>query len=116
MERWSVEHRALVVQTYLKKQRFCDCDSVDILSHFNIHRNECPQLQYFSLWGYLKSKVYEKKPWTMVDLKQNIRDDEVAAISPTMLQQVMQKFQKRLRECVNKAILQTLYSGSEYCN
>jgi len=39
----------------------------------------------FFLWGYLKSKVYEKKPRTMVDLKQNIRD-EVAAISPTTLQ------------------------------
>ena len=43
----------------------------------------------FFLWGYLKSKVYKKKLRTMVDLKQNIRD-EVAAVSPTMLQQVMQ--------------------------
>jgi hypothetical protein len=59
-------------------------------------------LQYFFLWGYLKSKVYEKKPRTMVDLKQNIRE-EVAAISPTVLQQVMQNFQKRLRECVNNS-------------
>jgi hypothetical protein len=39
----------------------------------------------FFLWGYLKSKAYEEKPRTMVDLKQNIRD-KVAAISPTMLQ------------------------------
>jgi hypothetical protein len=54
----------------------------------------------FFLWGYLKSKVYEEKPRTTVDLKQNIRD-EVAAISPTMLQRVMQNFQKRLRECVD---------------
>jgi hypothetical protein len=38
----------------------------------------------FFLWGYLKCTVYEKKPRTTVDLKQNIRD-EVAAISPTML-------------------------------
>jgi len=44
--------------------------------------------------------VYEKKPRTTVDLKQNIRE-EVAAISPTMLQRMMQNFQKRLRECVN---------------
>jgi len=35
-----------------------------------------------------------------VDLKQNIRDEE-AAISPTMLQQVMQNFQKRLWEYVD---------------
>jgi hypothetical protein len=45
--------------------------------------------------------VYEKKPRTTVDLKQNIRE-EVAAISPNMLQRVKQNFQKCLRECVNK--------------
>jgi hypothetical protein len=44
--------------------------------------------------------VYEKKPRTTVDLKQNIRE-EVAAISPTMLHRVMQNFQKRLRERVD---------------
>jgi hypothetical protein len=54
----------------------------------------------FFLWGYLKSKVYEKKPWTTVDLNQNIRD-EVTAISPTMLQRVTQNFQIRLRVCVD---------------
>jgi hypothetical protein len=45
--------------------------------------------------------VYEKKPKTTVDLKQNIRE-EVAAISPNMLQRVMQDFQKRLGERVDK--------------
>jgi hypothetical protein len=44
--------------------------------------------------------VYEKKPKTTVDLKQNIRE-EVAAISPNMLQGVMQNFQKCLGECVD---------------
>jgi hypothetical protein len=52
------------------------------------------------LRGYLKSKVYEKKPRKTVDLKQNIRK-EVAAISPNMLQRMMQNFQKRLRKCVD---------------
>jgi hypothetical protein len=37
----------------------------------------------------------------MVDLKKNIRE-EVAAISPTMLQRVMRNFQKRLGECADK--------------
>jgi hypothetical protein len=45
--------------------------------------------------------VYEKKPRTTVDLKQNIRE-EVAAIYPNMLQRVMLNFQKRLEECVDK--------------
>jgi hypothetical protein len=44
--------------------------------------------------------VYEKKPRTTVDLKQNIRE-EVAAISPNMLERVMQNFQKSLGECVD---------------
>jgi hypothetical protein len=35
--------------------------------------------------------VYEKKPRTTVDLNQNITE-EVAAISPNMLQQVTQNF------------------------
>jgi hypothetical protein len=39
----------------------------------------------FFLWGYLQSKVYERKPRTMVDLKQSIRD-KVAEISPAMQQ------------------------------
>jgi len=45
--------------------------------------------------------MYEKKLITMVDLKQNIREG-VAAISPNMLQRVMQNFLKRLGECVDK--------------
>jgi hypothetical protein len=44
--------------------------------------------------------MYEKKPRTTVDLKQNIME-EVAAISPNMLQRGMKNFQKRLRECVD---------------
>jgi hypothetical protein len=50
--------------------------------------------------GSFKSKVYKKKPRTTLDLKQNIRE-KVAAISPNMLQRVMQNFQKLLRECVD---------------
>jgi len=44
--------------------------------------------------------VYKEKPRTTVDLKQNIRE-EVAAISPDMLQQVMKDFQQQLGECVD---------------
>jgi len=45
--------------------------------------------------------VYEKKPRTTVDLKQNIRE-ELAAIFPNMMQRVMHKFQKCLGECFDK--------------
>jgi len=100
MERWSVEHRAFAVETYLKKKDSVVTQRI-FRRHFNFHWNECPLSQYFFLWGYLNSKVYEKKPRTTVHLKQNIRE-EVAAISPNMLQRVKQNFQKRLGECVDK--------------
>ena len=99
MERWSVQHRAFAVEKYFKNNDSVLTQRI-FRQHFNIHRNECPQSQFFFLWGYLKSKVYEKKPRTTVDLKQNIRE-EVAAISPNMLQQVMQNFQEGLGECVD---------------
>jgi hypothetical protein len=44
--------------------------------------------------------MYEKKPRTTVDLRQNI-EKEVAAISPNILQRVMQNFQKPFGECVD---------------
>jgi hypothetical protein len=34
----------------------------------------------FFLWGYIKCKVYEKRPETTGDLKESIRD-EVTAVS-----------------------------------
>ena len=100
MDRWSVEQWAFVVEKYFKNNDSVLTQRI-FRRHFNIYRNECPQSQYFFLWGYLKSNVYEKKPRTTVDLKQNIRE-EVAPVSLTMLQRVIQNFQKRMRECVNK--------------
>jgi hypothetical protein len=44
--------------------------------------------------------VYEKKPRAMTNLRQNIRE-EVATVSPNMLQRVMQNFQKHLGERVD---------------
>ena len=99
-ERWSVEHWACAVETIFKNSDSILTQRI-FRRHFNIHRNECPKSQYFFLWRYLKREVYKRKPRTTVDLKQNIRE-EVAAISPTMLQRVIQNFQKRMRECVNK--------------
>jgi hypothetical protein len=101
MERWSVEHRIFAVEMIFKNNGSVIVTQFIFRQQFNIHQNESPWLQYFFLWGYLKSKVYEKKPRTTVALKQNIRE-KVAVISPDMLQQVMQNFQKRLRECVDK--------------
>ena len=71
MERWSVQHRAFAVETYFKNNNSVLTQMI-FRRHFNIHQNECPWLQYLALWGYLKNKVYEKKPRATVDLKQNI--------------------------------------------
>jgi hypothetical protein len=54
--------------------------------------------------------VYEKKPIATVDLKRNIRE-EVAAVSPIMLQRVMQNFQKACGDVLTRdTTSQTLYS------
>jgi hypothetical protein len=41
MEGWSVEHRALAVETYFKNNDSVLTQRI-FRRHFNIHRNECP--------------------------------------------------------------------------
>ena len=53
----------------------------------------------FFLWGYLKSKVYVRKPRTVDDLKVSIRE-EIATVPQEMLVNVIQNFEERLRSCV----------------
>ena len=55
----------------------------------------------FFLWGYLKSKVYVRKPCTVDDLKVSIRE-EIATVPQEMLVNVMQNFEERLRTRVRQ--------------
>ena len=55
----------------------------------------------FFLWGYLKSKVYVRKPRTVDDLKVSIRE-EIATVPKEMLVNVMQNFEESLRTCVRQ--------------
>jgi len=55
----------------------------------------------FFLWGYLKSKVYVRKPRTVDDLKVSIRE-EIATVSQEMLVNVMQNFEESLRTCLRQ--------------
>jgi len=55
----------------------------------------------FFLWGYLKSKVYVRKPRTVDDLKVSVRE-EIAIVPQKMLVNVMQNFEERLRTCVRQ--------------
>ena len=52
----------------------------------------------FFLWGYLKSRVYANKPQTLLQLKQNIRD-EISGISAEMCETVMKNVIQRARIC-----------------
>lgn len=54
---------------------------------------------YF-LWGYLKDRVYKHRPRTLADLKQAIIT-EVATVTPDMLANVIDGFERRLLELVN---------------
>jgi len=52
-------------------------------------------------WGYLKSKVYVRKPRTVGYLKVSIRE-EIATVPQEMLVNVMQNFEEWLRTCVGQ--------------
>ena len=54
---------------------------------------------YF-LWGYLKSKVYTQRPRAVEELKDAIRH-EIAAITPEMINRVIDHFHKRVNLCVD---------------
>jgi hypothetical protein len=115
MERWSVEQRAFAVETICKNNDSVLTRRIFLLL-FNIHRNECSSRNTSSSEDISRARCTKRNKGKHLDLKQNIRE-EVAAISPTMLHQVMQNFQKRLGECADKdATTQILYSGSECCN
>jgi len=55
----------------------------------------------FFLWGYLKSKVYVRKPRTVDDLKVSIRE-EIATVPQEMLVNVMHNFEEKLRPSVRQ--------------
>ena len=53
----------------------------------------------FFLWGYLRSKVYVRKPRTVNDLKVSIHE-EIATVPQEMLVNARQNFEERLQTCV----------------
>jgi len=53
----------------------------------------------FFLWGYLKAKVYARRPGTVEQVKEAI-GQEVAAIPPAMTRKAMDNFRERLQQCV----------------
>jgi len=58
-------------------------------------------LAIYFFGGYLRSKVYVRKPRTIDDLKVSIRE-EIAIVPQEMLVNVLQKFEVRLRTCLRQ--------------
>jgi len=54
----------------------------------------------FYLWDYLKAKVYGQHPITLEALKE-ARRQEVAAITPEMVLNVIDNYRERLHQCIN---------------
>jgi hypothetical protein len=94
MERWSVEHRAFAVETIFKNNDSVLTQRIFRL-HFNIYQNDSVRSGSTS-----SSEDISRARCTKRNQEQNNRE-EVAAISPNMLQRVMQNFQKLLGECVD---------------
>ncbi|PNF27784.1 hypothetical protein B7P43_G09194 [Cryptotermes secundus] len=55
----------------------------------------------FSLWGYLKSRVYTTRPRTLDELKQRI-EEEIRGIPAEMLQPSVGNLNNRLGECIRR--------------
>jgi transposase len=53
----------------------------------------------FFLWGYLKSRVYDSRPRTIEDLKNNIIE-ECKKITPEMLRNSRNSWEMRLKHCI----------------
>jgi len=97
-----------------QKQRIC-LDSEDISSALQHSSERVSPVAILLPLRISQEQGVRKEARNNGNLKQNIRE-EVAAISPNVLQRVMQNFQKRLGEFLTgDATSQTLYSGSECC-
>lgn len=55
----------------------------------------------FYLWGYLKSKVYVRKPRNLIELKEAIRE-EISLIEEETIVKVTENFEERLLMCINE--------------
>ena len=55
----------------------------------------------FFLWGWLKARVYEDKPRTLLELKESIRQ-HIAQIDDDLLKRVDANFRTRLQHCINE--------------
>lgn len=53
----------------------------------------------FFLWGYLKQKVFASRPATILELKEQIRN-EIAGINGDLLRRVMINFELRIQKCI----------------
>ena len=51
------------------------------------------------MWGYLKARVYQAQPRSLVELKASIQA-VLANVTRDMCRRVMTNLQRRLRECV----------------
>jgi hypothetical protein len=92
METWPVEHRVFVYDGHL-------------ISHFGdvLWPPRSPDLSMcdFSLWGFLKSRVYTHKPHMLNDLKEAICQ-EILPIVRQLAAHVMDDLKKNLENCIQE--------------
>ena len=85
---WSGEHRAFIVEEFIKNGRS------PVATQWPPHSPDLTPCDFF-FWGYLKAKVCEQRPQTLEALKEAIRQ-EVAAIL-----KVMDNYREMLHQCIS---------------
>ena len=115
--KWLGSHRSFVVETFFTNSGSITATQRLFRTHFKLGRHDpVPSRNTILLWiknfrkngsalkrrstGYLKSKVYTQRPRSVEELKDAIRH-EIAAITPMMINRVIDNFHKRVNLCVN---------------
>jgi hypothetical protein len=103
MERYTKEQRVIIVKTHHKYGESYAETVRKVSSHAMVirigHLRSCDLTPCnFFLWGFVKSRVYAKKPQTIPELKAEIRR-VIGEIEPQLCGNVIENFVKRARVC-----------------
>jgi len=86
MEHWNVQQRFICVRSF-----------GDIAWPARSPELTAPD---FSLWGFLKDRVFQRRIMTIKELKQAVID-ELTAIDEDLRRRVYGNFQTRLQQCID---------------
>ena len=116
MERWSVEYRAFAVETYFKNNDYVLTQRI-FLRHFNIHRNDSVPSGNISSSEVISRARFTKRNQGQRWIWKRTSGQKWQQFLPPCCNEWCRTFRNACGKVLTRdATLQTLYSGSKYCN